>query len=315
MNNLIVQLALLQVALPVVVIVVNGLIPTATTVGFALRTAAVLMVILYAAIAGIWLFPPWWSPYVLLVLHLLLSFRQYRAFRTSHHVNTAVRFAEIAMAAAALAGGTTLVIPAMQGRITPDIAIDLVMPLGPGHYLVISGGASPVINAHFDTLTRESAAPFRGQSYAIDIIGINSIGSRASGISPTDPAQYIIYGRDVLAPCSGLVLATVGGVSDNRVPIMNRETMTGNSIILDCNGLAVVLAHFKPNSITVSKGDRVTVGQKIAQVGNSGNSGEPHLHVHVQSIAPGDTPISGEPFWFTINGVFPTRNARIGVDN
>lgn len=56
MNNLIVQLALLQVALPVVVIVLNGLIPFATTVGFALRTAAVLILVIYAAIAGIWLF-------------------------------------------------------------------------------------------------------------------------------------------------------------------------------------------------------------------------------------------------------------------
>lgn len=98
-------------------------------------------------------------------------------------------------------------------------------------------------------------------------------------------------GRDFLAPCSGLVLAKVDGVPDNHVPIMNRETMTGNSIILDRNELAVVLAYFKPNSILVFEGDRVTVGQPISQVGNSGNSGEPHLHIHVQSMAPPDTPI------------------------
>lgn len=190
-----------------------------------------------------------------------------------------------------MAGATALVIPALKGRVSPDIAIDLAMPLGPGRYMVISGGASLAINAHLDTLTRESAAAYRGQSYAVDIIGIDSIGLRASGISSDDPAQYTIYGRAVLASCSGMVLAAVDGIRDNQVPNVNRATMTGNSIILDRNELAVVLAYFKPNSILVFEGDRVTVGQPISQVGNSGNSGEPHLHIHVQSMAPPDTPI------------------------
>ena len=34
----------------------------------------------------------------------------------------------------------------------------------------------------------------------------------------------------------------------------------------------------KPGSVRVKKGDRVTAGQVIAALGNSGNSTEPHLH-------------------------------------
>ncbi len=111
------------------------------------------------------------------------------------------------------------------------------------------------------------------------------------------------------------MLATVDGVPDNEVPEMNRESMTGNSVILDCDGLAVVLAHFIHGSINVSEGDLVATGEQIALVGNSGNSGEPHLHVHVQTIVSPEAPIAGEPLWFTINGDFLIRNSWFVVGN
>jgi murein DD-endopeptidase MepM/ murein hydrolase activator NlpD len=36
--------------------------------------------------------------------------------------------------------------------------------------------------------------------------------------------------------------------------------------------------HLQPGSITVKVGDKVTVGQQLAHLGNSGNSSGPHLH-------------------------------------
>lgn len=136
---------------------------------------------------------------------------------------------------------------------------------------------------HFFTLDRPGAAVFRVQSYAVDIIGITAAGLRMTGISPADPSLYEIYGADVLAPCNGTVVQTIDGIPDNPVPQMNRDVLTGNS---------------------------VEIGQKIAEVGNLGNFGEPHLHVHVQEIAPRDRPKSGEPLWFTIEGSFFVRNDR-----
>jgi murein DD-endopeptidase MepM/ murein hydrolase activator NlpD len=38
----------------------------------------------------------------------------------------------------------------------------------------------------------------------------------------------------------------------------------------------------KPKSILVKKGDVVEQGQEIGRVGNSGNTSEPHLHIHLQ---------------------------------
>jgi murein DD-endopeptidase MepM/ murein hydrolase activator NlpD len=40
-------------------------------------------------------------------------------------------------------------------------------------------------------------------------------------------------------------------------------------------------AHLAPGSITVKVGDRVTAGQQMALVGNTGQTGVPHLHFHV----------------------------------
>jgi len=35
----------------------------------------------------------------------------------------------------------------------------------------------------------------------------------------------------------------------------------------------------KQNSVRVEKGDEVNVGEKLAKVGNSGFSNEPHFHI------------------------------------
>jgi murein DD-endopeptidase MepM/ murein hydrolase activator NlpD len=44
-----------------------------------------------------------------------------------------------------------------------------------------------------------------------------------------------------------------------------------------------VLAHLQNGSIEVQVGARVRAGQYIGRVGNSGNTIEPHLHLHVMS--------------------------------
>ncbi|WP_370398863.1 M23 family metallopeptidase [Sulfitobacter sp. JB4-11] len=313
MNDLIMQLALFQVAVPLALILLNGVIPMGSRAGWLLRTVAILLGLAYALVAGIWLFPPWWTPLLLALLHLWIAGRQYRRLMARGPVQLSWQTLEAGLAVLLAMVFAYMLVPALQGRTAPKVAIDLSMPLGPGRYLVLSGGATPAINAHFETLNRPSAAAFRGQSRAVDIIGINALGVRAPGISPADPRVYRIYGADVLAPCAGRVVEAVDGVADNPVPQMNRAVMTGNSVLLECQGLAVLLAHFAPGSLRVEEGDSVTAGQVIGQVGNSGNSGEPHLHLHVQTLVNAGAPLSGKPLWFTVDGAFLVRNMRFVV--
>ncbi len=62
-------------------------------------------------------------------------------------------------------------------------------------------------------------------------------------------------------------------------------------------GEFLFVGHLQPGTVTVAVGDRVAAGQLLGRVGNSGNSSEPHVHLHLQ-----DTPRSwfgeGIPFHF-----------------
>ena len=237
----------------------------------------------------------------------------YRVRRTLPAHRVWLRYTELLVAGAALIGSGLLLLPAVQGRAVPDGAIHLAMPLGPGRYLVTSGGATETVNAHLFTLMLERAQAFRGQSYAIDIIGIDRFGLRALGISPVDPTAYVIYGTPVLAPCTGTVALVIDGVADMPVPQMDRANMTGNSAMLACDENFVLLAHLAPGSIAVGYGQVVETGMQIGSVGNSGNTGEPHLHIHVQNALPAAEPISADPVWFTLGGRFLVRNDTFAI--
>ena len=50
----------------------------------------------------------------------------------------------------------------------------------------------------------------------------------------------------------------------------------------------------------------------LGAVGNSGNTGEPHLHVHAQRPGPAGAPIAGDPLPIQFDGCFPVRGDRIG---
>lgn len=51
-------------------------------------------------------------------------------------------------------------------------------------------------------------------------------------------------------------------------------------LILVCDGIEVELAHLLRGSIVVQAGDRLDIGDRIGRVGNSGDTTEPHLHIH-----------------------------------
>jgi len=65
---------------------------------------------------------------------------------------------------------------------------------------------------------------------------------------------------------------------------MNRNDITGNTVVIKTKANEYVfLCHFKNGSIKVKKGQQVTTGQLLGLCGNSGNSSEAHLHLHIQN--------------------------------
>jgi murein DD-endopeptidase MepM/ murein hydrolase activator NlpD len=93
---------------------------------------------------------------------------------------------------------------------------------------------------------------------------------------------------------------------------MDSDHKLGNYVILECDDVQIVLAHLRKGTVQVAAGEPVAKGDKLGEVGNSGNSSEPHLHLHVQRPpAEGAAPISGEPVPFTIDGRYLVRNAKL----
>ena len=127
----------------------------------------------------------------------------------------------------------------------------------------------------------------RDQRHAYDFLGWRSGGThRGSGARNAD---YWAWGRPVVAPADGVVVAARDGVRDNRpqMELENRRNPAGNHVVLDLgNGEFALLAHLQRGSLRVRTGQRVRAGDLLGLCGNSGNSSEPHLHLHVQDRAP-----------------------------
>ena len=189
----------------------------------------------------------------------------------------------------------------------------LAFPLTSGTYLIVNGGSEISINAHL--MTMDAAVPrfraWRGQSYGVDFVEIDLFGLRTHGVQPSEPSAYFIYEAEVIAPCAGVVVAALDGLPDMHPPRVDREHMAGNHVLLRCSDADVLLGHFRPGSVRVALGARVRAGDHIALVGNSGNTGEPHLHIHAQRQGPPGAPWSGDPLPIRFDGRFLVRGARV----
>jgi hypothetical protein len=104
------------------------------------------------------------------------------------------------------------------------------------------------------------------------------------------PANYHIYGKPIIAVADGTVVGTRNDLKD-QVPgalpaNLPLDEADGNFVVLDIgSGLFVNYAHMRPGSVTVKLGDKVQRGDQLGEVGNTGNSQAPHLHLHVMDNA------------------------------
>jgi hypothetical protein len=149
----------------------------------------------------------------------------------------------------------------------------LTLPVN-GEWWVFWGGPTERQNYHV-------VAP--DQRHAYDLLVWRS-GATYRGTGAGN-ADYWAWGRPVVAPAPGVVVAAVDGVRDNRpqVEVENRGAPAGNHVVLDLGGGEyALLAHMRRGSVRVRPGQRIRRGTVLGVCGNSGNSSEPHLHFHVQ---------------------------------
>ena len=189
----------------------------------------------------------------------------------------------------------------LNGYRNPGQEIELAYPLRDGSYYISGGGNNRLINNH---------NAFPPQDYAVDILRLNSWGRVRSGASD-DLQSYEIFGVPIYSPCTGLVVRAVDGKPDQIPPSRDSANIAGNYVLLECQNAEILLAHMQEGSVLVAGGDEVQQGQEIGAVGNSGNSRQPHLHIHAER---GGTPgqiLDGHGVPMTFDGRFLVRNNLI----
>jgi len=191
----------------------------------------------------------------------------------------------------------------LKGYPTPTGTTDLASPLRDDNYVVLNGGASPFINGHFKV---------RPQKFALDIVGLNTYGLRTNPFSDTKILDnYEIYGATLYSPCTGTVVVATDEFEDLIPPNTDTEHLAGNHVLLECEGMEVLLAHMQKDSLEVAAGDTVTTTTILGKVGNSGNTSEPHLHLHAERDGQPGKILDGKSVAVTIDGRFLVRGSVI----
>jgi hypothetical protein len=140
-----------------------------------------------------------------------------------------------------------------------------------------------------------------GSDHAIDFVPVDAGGrsapfTLASLVRSEPPENFTGFGRTILAPASGMVVAVHDGEPDHNVfrglPSVGYALtqkgraaagwagLAGNHVMIAIEtGPVVAVCHLRRGSISVRLGQSITAGTPMGECGNSGNSTEPHVHV------------------------------------
>lgn len=140
------------------------------------------------------------------------------------------------------------------------------------------------------------------QRYAIDFVKLDAQGRAFRGDAQQN-GNWAGFGTEILAVADGIVETASDGLPDNQPGSppgyrVTPSTIGGNHVVLLLpSGHRVFYGHLRAGSLRVKPGDTVRRGQVIGELGNSGQSDAPHLHIHV-SDAPSPLAADGQPYVF-----------------
>lgn len=184
--------------------------------------------------------------------------------------------------------------------------------------------ASPVRGRWVALNSPGSAVPSHGvraygQTFAVDLLHPRPPGAPTAidwGLRTPPARDHSSFGEPVLAVAEGTVVAASGSQRDHRarttwpalllmlVEGSVREAggarwVLGNHVVVQHDDATCsAYAHLRRGSLRVRRGDRVAAGQQLGEVGNSGNSSEPHLHFQLMDRAV-PAAAAGVPFRWT----------------
>lgn len=177
--------------------------------------------------------------------------------------------------------------------------VEISPPLAGPNWL--DGNSCCDMTAHRMALNPVNGEIWAAERFAIDYVQLGPDGRLFTG-DKVNTDSYPYFGADILAVGDGPVVSVQDGLPE-QVPGVTPKGLAlgeygGNHIVQDLGeGNYAFYAHLQTGSVKVKPGDRLTTGQSIASLGNTGNSDAPHLHFHVMST-PDPLRSDGLPFVF-----------------
>lgn len=183
-----------------------------------------------------------------------------------------------------------------------------------GTWMAVHAGGSVATNYH---------NAIKAQKYAIDIVKTNQEG-RFYTNKGSELKDVFSFGEPVYSPVDGVVVAMIDTLPNTEITLAPSDSLNpaGNHVILEFEtDRYLFLAHLEHYTISINIGDTIRAGDFIGNIGNSGNTSWPHLHMHIQDLPMIDNRnATGYPFrfkkmerkrwltWCTINNGNLTRN-------
>ncbi len=195
----------------------------------------------------------------------------------------------------------SLITASLYGSHKPPHCIELAFPLKGDFTYVAQGGNHRLLNHHF-------SCP--AQKYALDLLQLNLYGSRSHTLIPLQLTDFLSYQAPIYSPCDGLVIALQDGGEDQPPGVADPSHPAGNYLAIQKadDDVVVILAHLLKHSFAVKRGEAVKTGDLVGKIGNSGNTSEPHLHIHCLRSNSGDFFGEGEGVPMAFEGKFLSRN-------
>lgn len=146
------------------------------------------------------------------------------------------------------------------------------------------------VNAGNDLSTGHRRMGLNGlTNYGWDFVKLGPDGSpyRTNGATPQD---YYTYGEPALAAGDGTVVHVrndipefdIGAAPPADLLRRDGDVFAGNLVVLDHGaGEFSLTSHLLAGSVRVKPGDRVSAGDVLGRIGNSGYSGVPHIHFNL----------------------------------
>ena len=188
-----------------------------------------------------------------------------------------------------------------EQKVLLDLPFEGICLVSDGHGFLAHHRRIPLLNPY----VRKIGLTANSVRFAYDFMPSDSNGSvyKRDGLRLED---FYGWGKPVLSPGDGIVVSAAHDKADNPVgqplPSVSPETyerlrmqaferlrkaimdeVVGNHAIIDHgNGEFSLLDHMQQDSVVVEVGEQVTRGAFLGKIGNSGDSGTPHIHYGLQ---------------------------------